>query len=80
MIRSHISSTQGCGVVLKLERFSYLSSRSFGLGSPIGLEGPIIGAFIQSRYITGNGYLKEDYLVTKDEPEVNASESVSHPE
>ena len=25
------------GVVIKLERFSYLSSRSFGLGSPIGL-------------------------------------------
>ena len=38
MIRSHISSTQECGVVLKLEMFSHLSSRSFGLCSPIRLE------------------------------------------
>ena len=38
MILSHIGSTQECGVVLKLERFSHLSGRSFRLGSPIGLE------------------------------------------
>ena len=38
MIRSHIGSTQECGVVLKFERFSYLSGWSFGLGSPIGFE------------------------------------------
>ena len=38
MIQSHIGSTQECGVVLKLERFSHLSGRSFGLGSPIKLE------------------------------------------
>ena len=38
MIRSHISSTQECGVILKLERFSHLSGQSFGLGSLIGLE------------------------------------------
>ena len=38
MIRSHIDSTQECGVVLKLKRLFRLSSRSFGLGSPIGLE------------------------------------------
>ena len=38
MIRSHIGSTLECGVVLKLKRFSNLSSRSFGLGSPIRLE------------------------------------------
>ena len=63
MIRSHIGSTQGSRVVLRFERFSSLSGQSFGLSSPIGLEGPIIGAFIESRYITRNGYLKEDYLV-----------------
>ena len=38
MIQSHIGSTQECGVVLKLERFSHLSGRFFGLGSPIRLE------------------------------------------
>ena len=38
MIRSHIGSTQKCGVVLKIKRFSHLASESFGLGSPIGLE------------------------------------------
>ena len=38
MIRSHIGSIQECGVVLKLERFSHLLDRSFGLDSPIGLE------------------------------------------
>ena len=38
MIRSHIGSTQECGVVLKLERFSRLLGQSFGLGSSIGLE------------------------------------------
>ena len=38
MIQSHIGSTQECEVVLKFERFSYLSGRSFELGSPIGLE------------------------------------------
>ena len=31
MIRSHISSIKNCGVILKFERFSYLSKRSFGL-------------------------------------------------
>ena len=38
MIRSHISSTQECGVVLKFERFSHLLGPSFGVGSPIRLE------------------------------------------
>ena len=38
MIRSHIGSTQEYGVVIKLEKFFHLSGRSFGLGSPIGLE------------------------------------------
>ena len=38
MIRSHIGSTQECGVVLKLERFSHLLGRSFGLSSPIEFE------------------------------------------
>ena len=38
MIRSHISSTHECKVVLQLERFSHLFGRSFGLGSLIGLE------------------------------------------
>ena len=38
MIRSHIGSTQECGVVIKLERISHLLGWSFGLGSPIGLE------------------------------------------
>ena len=37
MIQSHIGSTRDCGVGLKLERFSHLSDRSFGLGSPIRL-------------------------------------------
>ena len=35
MIQSHISSTQGYEVILKLERFSHLSSRSFRLDSII---------------------------------------------
>ena len=35
MIRSHIGSTQECGVVLKFERFSHLSDRSFRLGFSI---------------------------------------------
>ena len=38
MIRSHISSIQECGVILKLERFSHLSDWSFGLSYSIGLE------------------------------------------
>ena len=38
MIRFHISSIRNYGVVLKLERFSHLSDRSFGLGFPIGLR------------------------------------------
>ena len=41
VIRSHIGSTRDCGGILKLERFSNLSGRSFrcfGLGSPIGLR------------------------------------------
>ena len=38
MIRSHIDSTQKYEMVLKLERFSHLSGRSFGLGFSIGLE------------------------------------------
>ena len=38
MIRSHIDSTQECGVVLKLKRFSRLSSQSFGFDYPIGLK------------------------------------------
>ena len=38
MIQSHNGSIQECGVVLKLERFSHLSSQSLGLSSPIGLE------------------------------------------
>ena len=37
MIRSYIDSTWGCEVVLKLERFSYLSSQSFDVGFPIRL-------------------------------------------
>ena len=37
LIRSHIGSIRNCGVVLKIEEFSHLSSRSFGLDSPIGL-------------------------------------------
>ena len=38
MIRSHIDSTQVCGVVLKLERFFHLSGQSFELGYSIGLK------------------------------------------
>ena len=38
MIRSHIGSTQECGVVLKLDGFSHLIGWSFGLGSSIRLE------------------------------------------
>ena len=38
MIRSHIGSTQKCGVVFKIEGFSYLLDRSFGLSSSIELE------------------------------------------
>ena len=38
MIRSHIGSKLECGVVLKFERFSHLSGRSFGLGYPIRHE------------------------------------------
>ena len=36
MIRSYINSTQNCGVVLKLEMFSHLLDRSFGLSSFVG--------------------------------------------
>ena len=32
MIRSHIGSTKDCKMIFKLERLSYLLSRSFGLG------------------------------------------------
>ena len=47
-------------MVLKLERFSYLSDWSFGLGSPIGLGYvPIISVFIKSQCVAGKGYLKE---------------------
>ena len=39
MIQSHIGgSTKECGVVLKFDEFSHLSSRSFGFGSLIGFE------------------------------------------
>ena len=38
MIRSHIGSTQECGVVLKLQSFSHLSGQSLRLGFWIGLE------------------------------------------
>ena len=38
IIRSHIGSTQDCGVVFKFERFFHLLGRSFGLDSLIGLE------------------------------------------
>ena len=38
LIRSHIGFTQECGVVLKLDEFSYLIGSSFGFGSSIGLE------------------------------------------
>ena len=46
MIRSHIGSTQECGIVLKLERFSHLSGRSFGLGSPVVFEA-LSGRFME---------------------------------
>ena len=49
MIRSHIGSTRDCGMVLKIERFSHLSNRSFGLGSPIGL-----GYLLGSKKYTGS--------------------------
>ena len=62
MIRSHIGSTQGCEVVLKLEGFSHLSGWSFGLGSLIGWVS-IIDAFIDSRCVAGKGYLEEGYSV-----------------
>ena len=35
MIHSQIGSTRDCGMILKLEKFSHLSSRSFGLSFPI---------------------------------------------
>ena len=38
MIRSHTGSKQEYRVVLKLERFSYLSGHSFRFDSLIGLE------------------------------------------
>ena len=38
MIRFHIDSTQECGVVFKLERFSHISGQSFKFGSLIGFE------------------------------------------
>ena len=38
IIRSHINSTQECGMVFKLKRFAHLSDQSFGLDSPIGFE------------------------------------------
>ena len=61
MIRSHIGSTRDCEVVLKLERFSHLSGRSFGLG---------LGTYHWCFYclcIAGNDYLEEDYIGTLKE-------------
>ena len=37
LIRSYISSTRNCGVVVKLERFSHLAGQSFRFGSSISL-------------------------------------------
>ena len=44
-----------CGVVLKLDRFSHLSGKSFGLGH-------IICALIESWYVMGEGYLGKGYM------------------
>ena len=63
MIRSHIGSTRNCEVILKFKRFFYLSDRSFGLSSPIGFGVSIIGVFIESQCVIGNGYLEEGCLV-----------------
>ena len=43
-MRSCIDSIRDCGVVLKLERFSFWPWV------------PIIGAFLESRWIEGKGY------------------------
>ena len=80
MIRSHIGSTQECGVVFKLERFSHLLGRPFGMGSLIGLEALSIGAFIESRHVAGEGATwKRATRCPKDGFGVNAIKSVSHP-
>ena len=52
-------------MILKFERFSHLSDQCFGLSSPIELE--VLSfislvAFIESRYIAGEGYLGNGYL------------------
>ena len=54
MIRSHISSTQKCRVVLKLERFSHISDLFFRLGSAIGLEALLV------YYLKTRVYLKKN--------------------
>ena len=46
-------------MVLKLERFSHLLGRFFGLGSPIGLE-------YLSLVLAGKDYLEEGYLVPQE--------------
>ena len=57
MIRFHIGSTRDYEVVLKLERFSHLSGRFFGLR---------LSTYhwcFHCLCIAGNDYLEEGYLV-----------------
>ena len=49
--RFHIGSVRNCGLVFKLKRCSYLSDQSFGLALLLDLV-PMIGVFIESRYVT----------------------------
>ena len=49
-------------MILKLKRSFHLSDRSFGFGFPIGFEGPIIGTFIERRFVAAEGYLGKGRL------------------
>ena len=77
MIQSYIDSIRNRGMILKFERFSHLSDQSFGFGSSIRFVVPIIGAFIESQCVAGNGYLEEGYLVPERGSKVKAIQSVS---
>ena len=63
MIRSNINSTRNYGVVLKLERFSHISGRSFWLGFLIGFEWLSLVLLLRVD-ISEKGYLETGYPVS----------------
>ena len=78
MIRSHIGSTQECGVVLKLERFSHLSGLSFGLGPLIRLKALSFMLSLRANTYWERATWKRATRCPKSGSGVNANQSVSH--